>query len=106
MTASALEASAETERMRAATMGIHGTTDHARERWDERAPHAEADVDEAWKQAKPVHYPSASRGAVARYHRPTDTVILARQGSIVTCIDLMDRQWSERIYIRRQVISE
>ncbi|OIB59400.1 hypothetical protein BBD46_01455 [Natrialba sp. SSL1] len=71
--------------------------------WDDADPTEALDVEQAWQEAYPIHYPSAHRGAVARYHRRTDTVLLARMGAIVTCIELMDRPWSERIYIRNQV---
>ncbi|AFZ73081.1 hypothetical protein [Natronobacterium gregoryi] len=97
---------AERERRRAADLSIGEISGHVEDRWPNRALLDDVDVEEAWTEASPVHYPSAHRGAVARYHRRTDTVLLARQGGLVTCIELMDRPWSERIYIRNQVIDQ
>ncbi|WP_265112235.1 hypothetical protein [Halosolutus halophilus] len=95
---------AEHERRRAAEVSIGEITDHVEDRWSDRALLDDVDVQEAWQEAAPIHYPSAYRGAVARYHRRTDTVLLARQGGLVTCIELMDRPWSARVYVRNQVI--
>ena len=100
------EAIARRERRRAAEHSVGNITGHVEERWPDRALFDDIDLEEAWCNAEPVHYPSANRGAVARYHRRTDTVLLARQGGLVTCIELMDRPQSERIYIRNQVTDE
>lgn len=96
------------ERRRAAEMTIGEVSGHIRqETWPTRSPpHAEVGPREAWKEAEPVHYPSAKRSCVARYHPETDTLLLARQGGLVTVLRLMDRPWSERIYIRNQVTDE
>ncbi|MDJ1433961.1 hypothetical protein [Halostagnicola sp. A-GB9-2] len=94
---------ADRERRRAAEHAVGEIPDHVQDRWPDRALIDDIDVDQAWREADPIHYPSAHLGAVARYHRRSDTVILARQGAITTCIELMDRPWSERIYIRNQV---
>ncbi|ADD05183.1 uncharacterized protein Nmag_1607 [Natrialba magadii ATCC 43099] len=96
----------ERERQRAADHAVGEITGHVEDQWVARSPLDDVDVEQAWQEAYPVHYPSAHRGAVARYHRRTDTVLLARMGAIVTCIELMDRPWSERIYIRNQVTDQ
>lgn len=97
---------AERERRRAAEHSLGTVSGHVEDRWPDRALLEDVDVEDAWREADPIHYPSAHRGAVARYHRRTDTVLLARQGGLVTCIELMDRPWSERIYVRNQVIDQ
>ncbi|SFS63720.1 hypothetical protein [Halostagnicola kamekurae] len=96
---------ADRERLRAAEHVV-GATEHVEDQWPDRALVDDVDIEQAWSEATPIHYPSARRGAVARYHRRSDTVILARQGAITTCIELMDRPWSERIYIRKQVTDQ
>ncbi|WP_137288601.1 hypothetical protein [Natronorubrum halophilum] len=94
------------ERRRATEHSLGTVSGHVKDQWSVRALIDDVDVEEAWQEAKPIHYPSAKRGAVARYHRRTDTVLLARQGGLVTCIKLMDRPWSERIYVRNQVTEQ
>ncbi|ELY96553.1 hypothetical protein C482_15543 [Natrialba chahannaoensis JCM 10990] len=103
---SAVEDIAEHERQRAADHAVGEITGHVEDQWVDRALLDDVDVEQAWQAAHPVHYPSAHRGAVARYPRRTDTVLIARQGGLVTCIELMDRPWSERIYVRNQVTDQ
>ncbi|OVE83167.1 hypothetical protein [Natronolimnobius baerhuensis] len=97
---------AEYERQRAAEHSLGEITGHVEDQWHDRALLEDIDVEEAWQEAAPVHYPSTHRGAVARYHRRNDTVLFARQGGLITCIKLMDRPWSERIYVRNQVTDQ
>ena len=44
----------------------------------------------------------ARENAYARYHPPTDLILLARWGELVTCIDLNDRPHREQTYVRNQ----
>lgn len=95
---------AKRERRRAAEHSVAEITGHVEDQWlERRLDVGDLDLEEAWREADPIHYPSAHRGAVARYHRRTDTVLLARQGGLVTCIELMDRPLEERLYVRKQV---
>lgn len=58
---------------------------HFIEQWDERTPDDSVDVHIAWAEAKPL--PGVARGDAfdeARYHPPTDTVLLRCLGELVT----------------------
>lgn len=107
-TRDSLEDVADRERRRAADHSLAGVTDHVEEQWPDRAlpGFEDADLEDIWDEAHPVHYPSARRGAVARYHRRSETILLARQESLVTIIPLSNRPHNERIYIRNQVIEQ
>lgn len=76
---------------------------HVRVQWQDRGDPDRDDLRAVWREADPVDYPSARNGAYARYHAPTDTVLLARQGALVTCIELSDRPRDEQRHVRTQV---
>lgn len=95
------------ERRRAAEMTIGEVSTHVRRgSWPERAPDADVGPLEAWREATPIHYPKARRGAVARFHEPTELILLARQGGLVTCYPLSNRPRDTRRYIRNQVTEQ
>ncbi|WP_254768281.1 hypothetical protein [Salinilacihabitans rarus] len=95
------------ERYRAVEMAIGHVSDHVYRKWARRAPaHTECDVVTAWHDGEPVHYPSAANGAVARYHRESDMLVLARMGALVSTVPLGDRPRDEQQYVRNQVTSE
>ncbi len=85
-------------------MPIGHVSRHIRqESWPQRVPDADVEPFEAWEAAEPVHYPSAANGCVARLYRPTSTILLARQGALVTCVPLYERERWERQYVRDQI---
>lgn len=63
-------------------------TDHARERWRERAG-ISCDVDDAWRDAIPIDHVSAPlhSGLYARYHRRGDVVLLAHRATVLTVLE-------------------
>lgn len=63
-------------------------TDHARDRWSERAG-VDCDVDDAWRGAIPIEHPSAPlhSGMYARYHRRGDVVLLAHRATVLTVLE-------------------
>lgn len=63
-------------------------TDHARSRWSERAG-VSRDVDDAWREAIPVHHPRAPlhSGLYTRYHPEGDVVLLAHRTTVLTVLD-------------------
>ena len=92
------------ERQRAARMSIGEISNHVHNyTWPRRAGKSSAGPLEAWRAGEPVHYPGAANGVVARWHRETNTILLARMGCLVTVIPVDDRSQSERQYIRNQV---
>lgn len=98
---------AERERSRAAEMTIGKVTGHiSRDSWPSRVSGTDVGPLEAWQEAEPIHYPTARRGAVARFHAPTETIMLARQGGLVTCYPLSNRPQTEQQYILSQVTDE
>lgn len=78
-------------------------TDHARERWRERAledhPDAPERVDDAWRSAVPVHY-GVHNSLYVRYHVETDTLLLAERTHVrthaeTTLMTVLSREWRE-----------
>lgn len=63
-------------------------TDHARERWRERAG-ISCDVDDAWRDAIPIDHVSAPlhSGLYARYHRRGDVVLLTHRATVLTVLE-------------------
>ena len=101
---STLESTPERERRRAEQMSIGEIPGGTYRKWARRAPdHCDVDVAEAWHDAEPVHYPHSLIGAVARYHRESDMILIARQGAITSCYSLMERPRGQRQYVRNQV---
>jgi hypothetical protein len=69
---------------------IH-VTDHALDRWWERADHSSvAGPQIAWHLADTITAPHGLDGDEVRYHAPSETVLVRRDGSIVTIIDATD----------------
>lgn len=83
--------------------GIQWVSDHARDRFEDRSDHHQTNLRAVWYDAAPVDYPSAREHTYARYHLPTDLILLARWGELVTCIDLNDRPTEEQLHVRQQV---
>ena len=83
-------------------MSIGAVSDHiSTETWPDRVG-TNVDLRGAWRDAEPVHYPNASNACVARLYE-MEILLLARQGSLVTCIPLWHRTENEQQYIRSQV---
>lgn len=78
-------------------------SDHAREKWAERADCGPTNLFAAWYEADPVEYPSARGDAYCRYHERAGVVMLAKWGELVTCIDLSDRPPQEQRIVRDQL---
>ncbi|KDE59578.1 hypothetical protein EL22_19955 [Halostagnicola sp. A56] len=93
------------ERRRAAEMSIGRVSDHiTTDTWPDRVG-TDVDLREAWRDAEPVHYPSASNACVARLYE-MEVILLARQGALMTCIPLWHRAEDEQQYIRSQVTDQ
>ncbi|QLH78637.1 hypothetical protein HZS55_15665 [Halosimplex rubrum] len=82
--------------------GICWVSGHARDRWRNRTHARLDDLKTAWYEATPVEYPPAKGETYARYHAPTDTVLLARNGELVTVIELTDRPADQQEFVRDQ----
>lgn len=66
-------------------------TDHAHERWAERADHSSvAGPQVAWHEGVPITVPHGLNGDEVRYHAPSETVLVRQNASIVTIIDAGD----------------
>lgn len=61
-------------------------SDHADLRWMQRAdsPH---DIQEAWKQSDPVDAESSECHGYPRYHEPSETLLVAKNGVLVTVLN-------------------
>lgn len=75
-------------------------TTHAAERWNERTDSPGIGPIVAWTRAERRNDVPQLRGDEFRYHRPTDTLLVARDRVIVTCIDIP----SARPQIRRALM--
>jgi len=75
---------------------------HAQWRWEQRADGEWADesVRVIWRVSERVDYP---RDGYARYHEPSDIVLLARYGVLKTAIDLSTEPEHIQEYVREQV---
>jgi len=58
-------------------------TDHAHERWAERAATAEIDIESAWHQSIPVNAPVRDAD-MARLYAPCDVLFVVRGGTVTT----------------------
>ena len=58
-------------------------TDHAHERWAERAATAETDIETAWHQSIPVAAPERDADT-ARLYAPCDVLFVVRGGAVTT----------------------
>mgnify|MGYP000241768768 CR=1 FL=1 len=58
-------------------------TDHARERWSERAVTAELDIETAWHRSIPVEAPERDAD-MARLYSPSDVLFVVRGGVVTT----------------------
>jgi hypothetical protein len=67
-------------------------TRHAERRWRQRATYAgEYQPSEAWHDGAPIPITETSlEGDGARYHAPTETVLIRRDGAIVTVLDALE----------------
>lgn len=66
-------------------------TDHARAQWRRRGDPA-VRVRDAWRDATPSHAASHHLGVdEARYHAPTDTLLIRDQTRLVTVYERRDR---------------
>ena len=66
-------------------------TDHAHDRWAERADHSSAAGPQvAWHQGEQITVPHGLSGDEVRYHAPSETVLVRLDRSIVTVIDAAD----------------
>jgi len=69
---------------------IH-VTDHAHDRWAERADHSSAAGPQiAWSEGVVITVPHGLDGDEVRYHAASETVLVRRNASIVTVIDAAD----------------
>ncbi|PGF16205.1 hypothetical protein CP556_08825 [Natrinema sp. CBA1119] len=94
------------QRRRAREMAIGEISRHIREEsWPIRVG-VDADLRDVWRRAEPVYDPSAANGCVTRLDLETETLLLARQGGLVTCKPLEDRSQTDRRYIRNQVTTD
>lgn len=84
---------------------VYRTTDrprvveHARDRWAERAADHDQTVDDAWREATPVHY-GVHNSLYLRYHVESDTLLLAERthtgAQAVTVLKtVLSREWEE-----------
>lgn len=83
-----------------------GNKPHAQYRWERRAPGRwqNQSVRAAWEEADPVDYPSCnSDSEYARYHEPSDMIIIGCYGMLRTTFRLSDRPSNEREYVLEQV---
>ncbi|WP_018259357.1 hypothetical protein [Halomicrobium katesii] len=63
-------------------------TDHAHERWAERADRSGVGGPRtAWHEGKPITVPHGLTADEVRYHAASETVLVQIDGSIVTVID-------------------
>jgi len=83
--------------------GLQWVSDHAQDRWRDRAERPGGNLRAVWHEATAIDYPSAYQDAYARYHHPTNLVLLARWGELVTCIDLDDRPLREQQHVFSQL---
>jgi len=66
-------------------------TEHAHDRWDERADHSAAGSPlTAWHDGEPITVPHGLDGDEVRYHAASGTVLVRRNAAIVTVIDADD----------------
>ena len=66
-------------------------TDHAHDRWEERADHSSvAGPQIAWFQGEEITVQHGLNGDEVRYHAPSETVLVRRNALIVTVIDAVD----------------
>lgn len=63
---------------------------HPQWRWEQRVNREWADesVRAIWRVSEPVRYMRADDGGAARYHEPTDMVLIAHYGILDTVVDL------------------
>lgn len=63
-------------------------TDHAHDRWAERADHSSAAGPQiAWHEGEPITVPHGLSGDEVRYHAASETVLVRFGSRIVTVID-------------------
>jgi len=87
-------------------------SNHALNHWTHgrRNDVPEREPDDAYREAVPVHYPSARGGCWGRYHPDGDCILIltdARKDGdcwplVKTVIDLSDRSVEEQRYVRQQ----
>lgn len=66
-------------------------TDHAHDRWAERADHSSAAGPQvAWSEGVAITVPHGIDSDEVRYHAPSETVLVRRNAAIVTVIDATD----------------
>ena len=57
-------------------------TDHARERWEERAD-VTYPVADAWRDAEPLSWPGVHNALYARYHSESGLVLIAQRDVLI-----------------------
>jgi len=78
---------------------------HPQFRWERRVDGEWADesVRAIWRVAEPVEYSRSGSEGYARYHEPTDTVLMAEYGVLNTVIDLSTEPEHIQLHVREQV---
>jgi hypothetical protein len=82
------------------TGAVPEPTEHAKERWHERAlcP-GFCGLRDAWRDGAPIPIEETTLdGDGARYHGPTETVLIRRRGAIVTVLDARQGQGRRAAY--------
>jgi len=64
---------------------------------------ADESVRAVWRVSEPVDYPRSDDGGAARYHEPTDMVLIAHYGVLDTVCDLSQDAEHVRQSVREQV---
>ena len=78
---------------------------HAQFRWEGRAPDewARESVRVAWRQADPVECGRTNASQYARFHEPTETLLIASYGTLKTVIPMDSLQRHEQQQIQEQL---
>lgn len=78
---------------------------HPQWRWEQRVglEWADESVRAIWRVSDPVEYMRADDGGAARYHEPTDMVLIAHYGVLDTVIDLSKDPEHVQQSVREQV---